>query len=223
MKKITAYCITMLLALGFVATSASAADLGLELAKKWDVIKYQTPDKKVRIAAYESLINEAKEQIKAHPDDPAPKVWAAISLATLGGEVGAMGGALGKVEEAKDLLEAALAQHPKPELETSIHTTLGSLYYKVPGWPIGFGDEDKAVEHLKRALELSPDGLDANFWMASYLWDETHKYEEAGKHFAKAIAAAPRPGRELADQGRKAEAAALLKQVEKKVGHKITL
>ncbi len=199
------------------ASAVQQQDITLQLAQRWDQLKYKTPDKDARITGFKKLTEDAKALAAAHPQDPGPKVWAAISLATLGGEVGAMGGALGMVKEAKTLLEEALKLHPSKELETSIHTTLGSLYYQVPGWPIGFGDEDKAVEHLNKALALSPDGLDANFWMASYLWDETRRYADAAKYFKKAIAAPVRPGREIADAGRKAEAEQLLAKVEKKI------
>ncbi|RMH61793.1 MAG: hypothetical protein D6678_02750, partial [Zetaproteobacteria bacterium] len=140
-------------------------NLALELAQRWDRLKYRTPDKDARVAGFKKLAEDAKRLAKSHPDDPAPKVWAGITLATLAGEDGGLS-ALGLVKEAKEWLEQALAQHPGKELATSIHTTLGSLYYQVPGWPIGFGDEDKAEEHLKKALTMSPEGLDANFWMA---------------------------------------------------------
>ncbi len=219
MKK-TFLLLAGLLLAGLPAFSAAhAEDVALQLSQRWDQIKYKTPDKKARIAAYEQLIADAKALAAKQAENPAPRVWAGITLATLGGEVGAMGGALSKVKEAKTLLEEGLALHPKPELETSIHTTLGSLYYQVPGWPLGYGDEDKALEHLNKALELSPDGLDAHFWMASYLWDETRKYKEAAEHFRKTIAAPARPGREIADAGRKTEAKAILAKVEKKIKH----
>lgn len=223
MKKIIAIIAGLTITALTMISSAQAADTALQLAQRWDVIKYQTTDKDARIAAYEKLIADAKDIAKANPNDPAPKVWAAISLATLGGEVGAMGGALSKVTEAKELLEAALTEHPNKELETSIHTTLGSLYYQVPGWPIGFGDEDEAVKHLNIALKLDPTSLGANFWMASYLWEETRKREEAGQYFIRTMAAPARPGRESADKGRKAEAAELLAKVEKKLRHKVSL
>jgi len=228
MKKIISIMAGLIIS-GFIvsasAISASAHTTGSasEFAQRWDVIKYQTTDKDARIAAYEKLITDAKTAAQNDSNNAAPKVWAAISLATLGGEVGAMGGALAKVKEAKKLLESALTQHPNLELETSIHTTLGSLYYQVPGWPIGFGDDDKAVEHLKKALQLNPTSLGANFWMGSYLWEETDQYEAAGRHFIQAIASPARPGREMADKGRKAEAAKLLAAVEKKLHHKVTL
>ena len=34
----------------------------------------------------------------------------------------------------------------------SAYTSLGTLYFKVPGWPVGFGDEEKAEELLRKAL-----------------------------------------------------------------------
>ena len=66
-------------------------------------------------------------------------------------------------------------------LNGSIYTSLGSLYYKVPGWPIGFGDNSKALIYLKKALQINPNGIDANYFYAkgklleafelySYLW-----------------------------------------------------
>jgi len=223
MKKIISIIAGLTITALTMISSAQAADTALQLAQRWDVIKYQTTDKDARIAAYEKLIADAKSIAQSNANDPAPKVWAAISLATLGGEVGAMGGALSKVTEAKELLEEALKEHPNKELETSIHTTLGSLYYQVPGWPIGFGDEDEAVKHLNIALKLDPTSLGANFWMGSYLWEETRKREEAGQYFIRTMAAPARPGREAADKGRKAEAAELLAKVEKKLHHKITL
>ena len=35
-------------------------------------------------------------------------------------------------------------------------SSLGVLYYKVPGWPIGFGDKDKARDLLQKALAVNP-------------------------------------------------------------------
>ena len=44
-------------------------------------------------------------------------------------------------------------------LSGSAYTSLGSLYYQVPGWPIGFGDDDKADEMLRKGLAFDPDGI----------------------------------------------------------------
>ena len=54
---------------------------------------------------------------------------------------GAKGGlsALNLVKQAKGLYESALKLQPDA-LDGSAYNSLGVLYYKVPGWPVGFGD-----------------------------------------------------------------------------------
>ncbi len=94
-------------------------------------------------------------------------------------------------------------------LQGSAYTSLGSLYYQVPGWPVGFGDDDKAEALFKQALAIAPDGIDANYFYGDYLLDQ-ERYDEAVKVLEHAAAAAPRPGRELADQGRQKEIATKL-------------
>jgi tetratricopeptide (TPR) repeat protein len=37
------------------------------------------------------------------------------------------------------------------------HRALGLLYLEAPGWPISLGSHAKARQHLKKAVELSPD------------------------------------------------------------------
>ena len=96
-------------------------------------------------------------------------------------------------------------------LNGSIYTSLGSLYYQVPGWPIGFGNDDKAEKYLKKALALNPDGIDANFFYGDYLLEEG-RYQEAVAALEKALHAPARPEREIADAGRRAEIQAKLKQ-----------
>lgn len=101
-------------------------------------------------------------------------------------------------------------------LAGSAYTSLGSLYYQVPGWPIGFGDDEKAEKMLTQALAINPDGLDPNYFYGDFL-QRQKRYEEARAALEKALAAKDRPGRELADKGRRAEATALLQQVESKL------
>ena len=65
---------------------------------------------------------------------------------------------------------------------------------------------------LKQALAINPDGLDPNYFYGDFL-QRQKRYEEARAALEKALAAKDRPGRELADKGRRAEATALLQQV----------
>ncbi len=70
----------------------------------------------------------------------------------------------------------------------------------MPGWPIGFGDSDKAEQLLRQALQLNPDGIDSLYFWGDHLYRQKH-YAEAKAALQKALQAAPRPGRETADAG----------------------
>jgi Tfp pilus assembly protein PilF len=124
-------------------------------------------------------------------------------------------GALGLVKQAKASLEQALAADPQA-LAGSAYTSLGSLYYQVPGWPLGFGDDDKAEAMLKQALTLNPDGIDPNYFYGDFL-QRNRRYAEARVVLEKALQAPDRPGRASADAGRRAEARQLLAEVVKKL------
>ena len=80
----------------------------------------------------------------------------------------------------------------------------------MPGWPIGFGDDDKARELLTRALEINPDGIDSNYFYADFLLDQGDE-DGARRYFEKALQAPARPQRPLADRGRRDEIRAKLK------------
>jgi len=100
-------------------------------------------------------------------------IWSAIVKSTWAGAKGGLG-ALSLVKEAKAKLEIAIKQDPKA-LEGSAYTSLGSLYYQVPGWPVGFGDDDKAEQLLKQALTINPTGIDPNFFYGDFLLEQGDK------------------------------------------------
>ena len=114
-------------------------------------------------------------------------------------------------KESREQLEAALKLDPTA-LNGSAYTSLGTLYHKVPGFPLGFGSDKKARENLERALELNPDGIDPNYFYAEFLFDQGD-YAGARRHIEKALEAPARPGRESADAGRRKDIAALLAKV----------
>jgi cytochrome c-type biogenesis protein CcmH/NrfG len=82
----------------------------------------------------------------------------------------------------------------------------------VPGWPLGFGDKAKAKELLQKALAINPQGIDPNFFYAEYLVETQHA-NEAMPHLEKALQAPPRPGRQIADSGRRDEVRALMAKI----------
>lgn len=180
------------------------------LQNEWARIKYQIADEDSKLSAIHDLEDRAA-QVTAQYAQPEAKIWEAIILSTDAGIVKGMS-ALSKVNKAKDLLESALAQNPAA-LDGSAHTSLGSLYYQVPGWPIGFGDDEKAEQHLKSALAINPDGIDPNYFYGDFLL-QGGRTDEARKYLQHALMAAPRAGREVADAGRRQEIKAALAKIE---------
>jgi len=198
------------------ATMASLADVNEEIVKiqhQWARANYETPENEQE-KAFEKLVAEARKLAELNPERAEPRVWLAIVLSTDAGVTGGLG-ALGKVKEARRQLEAAEKIDPNV-LDGSIYTSLGSLYYQVPGWPIGFGDDDKAELYLKKALSMNPDGIDPNYFYGDFMLEEDN-YAEAVKYLEKAAAAPARPGRPLADKGRQAEVEEKMKQALKKM------
>lgn len=201
------------LTLAFSQPGFAIGEAAKPLQQQWAVVKYQTAEKE-REKAFEQLAAQAKQVAQQHPQDPEVLVWEAIILSTYAGEKGGFG-ALGLVKEAKALLEQAEKIDPNV-LNGSVYTSLGSLYYQVPGWPIGFGNDDKAEKYLKKALQLAPDSIDANFFYGDYLLEEG-RYQEAVTALEKALNAPTRPGREVADAGRRDEIKAKLEQARKRL------
>lgn len=198
-------------------TVAVQAEITLaEIQHDWAKANYETPENQ-QVKAFEVLVNKARELVVTQPDRAEPKVWLAIVLSTDAGVTGGLG-ALGKVKEARSLLEEA-EKIDATVLDGSIYTSLGSLYYQVPGWPIGFGKSSKAEEYLQKALLINPDGIDPNYFYGDFMLKEG-KLEKAVEYLAKAQTAPPRPDRPLADKGRQAEIAEKLAIAKHKLSRK---
>jgi Tfp pilus assembly protein PilF len=139
-------------------------------------------------------------------------IWEGIVLSSEAGAKGGLG-ALGLAKDAKQRLDEALKINDKA-LSGSAYTSLATLYAKVPGWPIGFGDKERAEEFFKKSLAINPHGIDPNFFYGEYLADRD-RVAEARTYLEAALKAPPRPGRELADSGRRQEVQALLTKLNK--------
>ncbi len=178
-----------------------------DVQKKWAECQYNTPSGDEKEQCFNYAITRTNIYLKRQPGNPELTVWLAINKASLAGAKGGLG-ALSLVKEAKSLLEQVIASSPET-LEGSAYTSLGSLYYKVPGWPVGFGDDDIAEQMLKKALEINPNGIDPNYFYGDFLAEEGRD-QEAKVYLTRAMHASPRPDRPLADKGRKLEIEATL-------------
>lgn len=196
-------------ALPLTVRAAPVDDAVAELQHDWEVIRYQTPSAE-REKRFEALSAKAHKVSESFPGRAEPLVWEGIIVSSVAGEKGGLG-ALGLVKQAKALYESAIAINGDV-LEGSAYNSLGVLYYKVPGWPVGFGDKAKAKELLQKALSLNPKGIDPNFFYGEYLV-ETKQPDQAVAYLDKALQAPARPGRQIADTGRKEEARVLLEKI----------
>ena len=199
----------MLLLTLLMAGGHAAADV-VSLQAAWAHAMYELAGD-ARQDAMAELTGQSRGEAEAHPDDPATLIWNGIILSSYAGEKGGLG-ALGLVKEARRSLEHALEIDPGA-LQGSAHTSLGSLYYKVPGWPLGFGNDKEARRHLLAALNLNPTGIDPNYFMGEFLMEQG-EYAAARRHLETALAAPDRPQRTLADQGRRQEIQALLARLD---------
>lgn len=218
----TCKTIASLLLLAGLSSAALAAPANLDdaifdVAHRWAKVTYQTPEAE-REAAFNGVINEAKQVTQAFPGKAEPLVWQAIVLSSAAKAQGGLG-ALSKVKEARDLLLTAEKINPTA-LDGSVYNSLGSLYAKVPGWPVAFGDKKKAREYLEKALAINPNGIDPNYFYADLLADQG-EYAKAAEHLKRALAAPPRPHREDADAGRRQDVQHLLDSIRQKHGDQL--
>jgi tetratricopeptide (TPR) repeat protein len=186
----------------------------LTLQQAWARINYDTPSADARKDGFEALEKRAAAFTEQHPGRPEALIWEGIIESSYAGAKGGLG-ALGLAREARRNLEAALAIDPSA-LDGSAYTSLGTLYYRVPGFPIGFGNRDKARDYLEQALKINPQGIDPNYFYADLLYREGD-YAAALPYLDRAAQAPGRPGREVADKGRQAEVAALRVRVQEKL------
>lgn len=199
----------------FAQDSTSIADPVMTeihyMQTQWAKIKYQMPDEELQLEAIHKLETYAENITAQYPERVEPKIWQAIILSTDAGIVKGLS-ALGKVEKAKELLETTIQIDPSA-LDYSAYTSLGSLYYQVPGWPIAFGDDDEAEKYLSQAVQKNPNSIDANFFYGDFLLHEDRE-EEARQYLERGLMAPNRPDRALADAGRRQEIKAKLAELD---------
>ena len=183
-----------------------------QLQTRWAQVNYEM-DGDAQLDAFEELVEDATAYASSHGDDAGAWIWSGIIKSTYAGAKGGLG-ALGLAKESKRDLEHAM-EIDADALDGSAYASLGTLYYSVPGWPVGFGDDDKAEELLQKALALSPQAIDNNYFYASYLVSQK-RYTKAREYFERARNAPARPDRPLADSGRQEEIRLALQEIQGK-------
>lgn len=207
----------LLLSLLVIALPLSAAETGPALhsiQSEWAKINYADVKSEQKADEFKTLMQKAEALVAQQPDNAGYLIWLGIVQSSTAGAEGGLG-ALKYAKSAKKSFEDAMAIDPSA-LQGSALTSLGVLYHKVPGWPIAFGSDKKAEQLMKKALEMNPEGIDTNYFYAEYLFDDG-EYQQAIAYLDKAMKAAPRADRPLADEGRKQDILALRAKVEKRI------
>ena len=202
--------ITLLLLFTAFAKAAMTDEVR-QIQSRWAEVNYMA-DGDAKVKAFEMLTEQVNQATLVNHNLPEALVWQGIVYSSYAGAKGGLG-ALGLAKKAKKAYETAIDMDGLV-LNGSAYTSLGVLYYKVPGWPLGFGSDKKAEQYLLKGLALNPTGIDSNYFYAEYLYEETNRLDDALKHLYQAEQAADRPDRPKADAGRRLEIKALKQRIE---------
>jgi len=204
-----------LLVAGPCASSSRAADtLSPEvrhLQAKWEAIKFGVPEGDEQTNQMNALGEEA-DGVAAHsPGMPEALIWDGI-ITSERASMASTFYALGFAKRARDILEQAYNLDPA-KLDAGATTSLGVLYYRVPGFPIGFGDKAKARQLLEQAVRLAPNGLDAWYFYGDFLYTQ-NELSKAAEVFQHALKIPQHPDRPLWDKNRRLVIEELLAKIE---------
>ena len=194
----------------------------LKLALAWERIKFQIDDPAEQLKQMDALGEQADALATQHPDKADIVIWDGIitsERASLYNEHGGLTGpvkALSYASRARDTLERMEKKDPKA-MDAGAPTSLGVLYYRVPGFPMGFGDKGKARLLLEEAVRNAPNGLDAHYFYADFL-QEQGDYAKSAEVLKHALTLPAHPERPIWDKNRRIVIQELLEKVQSKAG-----
>jgi Tfp pilus assembly protein PilF len=173
-----------------------------------------------QLGLMDELGKKAEALAGQYPDQPKALIWDGIILserASMANERNSLTGgftALRLAKQAKAVLEKSYAIDPAA-LDAGAATSLGVLYYRVPGFPIGFGDTDKARALLEEAVRTAPDSLDAEYFYGDFLYT-SKQVPQAVAVFQKALAIPQNADRPIWDHNRRLVIEHVLKEIQTK-------
>ena len=213
----------LLAAGGYAAQAATGPSYdpdALRLALAWEKIKFQVDDPSDLLNQMDSLGQQADALAEQHPDNTEILIWDGIitsERASLANEHGGLTGpvrALQYATRARDLLDRMEKKDPKA-FDGGAPTSLGVLYYRVPGFPMGFGDKKKARHYLEEAVRNAPNGLDAHYFYGDFL-QEQGEYAKSAEVLKHALTLPAHPERPIWDKNRRIVIQELLEKVRTK-------
>ena len=183
------------------------------LQTKWEAIKFGVPEGDEQTKQMNALGEEADAVAARYPAMPEALIWDGIITSERASMASAFS-ALGLAKRARDILDQAYNIDPA-KLDAGAPTSLGVLYYRVPGFPVGFGDKAKARQLLEQAVKLAPNGLDAWYFYGDFLYTQ-NEYAKAVEVFQHALKIPQHPDRPLWDKNRRLVIEELLAKIQEK-------
>ncbi|CAG1023387.1 hypothetical protein DOJK_02280 [Patescibacteria group bacterium] len=186
-------------ALLFVSSTVFADELKDELNRielTWAKTYYEQP-KQQQTIVYPQLLEQLEQLSKTYPNEAGILYWQGLIKAAYAEHQNPVA-ALDAIHEVRNLLTKAIAINPNV-MNGAAYVVLGTLYDKVPQWPIAFGDDKTAKEMLETALKINPNGVASNYFYGEFLLD--HDQEQAAvDYFKKALIATVRPEQPYPEQ-----------------------
>ncbi|WP_370673774.1 tetratricopeptide repeat protein [Pleomorphomonas sp. PLEO] len=171
-----------------------------DLEIRWETVKFTIPPGDKQTAEMEKVGAEADALLARYPTRVEAEIWDGILKSEQASMASAFS-ALSLVKQAKVTLEKAYAENPTA-LNAGAPASLGVLYYRVPGFPIAFGDNQKARALLEQATSSAPQGLDAWYFYGDFLMNQGEN-DKARQVFTYALSIPESPLRPLWDKSRR--------------------
>jgi tetratricopeptide (TPR) repeat protein len=210
-KKVRAavVAIVALLLIGDSSVVQAAENLVLSaeiklLSRDWEHVKLQIDNRDEQEKQMAVLAQHAADIAQRYQGSPEATIWVGIitsEQASMASENGSPIKALVLAKRARDILEKVEKIDPVT-LDAAAPTSLGVLYYRVPEFPLGFGDKSKARHYLQEAITNAPNGLDANYFYGDFLYEQ-HEYTEAIKVLKRALTLPVLAKRSIWDRSRR--------------------
>lgn len=133
-------------------------------------------NKNRRVQLFKNCVVVADRALALNKNDVRGLFWKAAAMGKMAEDSG-MVNALRMLRPMENLLLKVVMLDEQYE-NAGAHRALGRIYHKLPGFPVSFGSNQKALMHLKRAHELFPRDVITRAFYAELLYDEGRKDEE---------------------------------------------
>lgn len=203
-NSIKAVAVATLLASGVasIAIAAPAAPSQYEkdvlaVANDWARVKYLSKSDGERKQYMEEVGARADQLAQKYPDRPEALIWDGIVTSERASLDWGLS-ALNLASRARDVLLKAQRIDPRAA-DAGALTSLGVLYYRVPGFPFGWGDKQKARAYLEAAVKNAPNGRDAHYFYADFLYEQG-EYRKAEQVLREGLSTPAHPERPIWDK-----------------------